>query len=248
MAYLLEIAAFTIEAALQAQQAGADRIELCDNPPEGGTTPSVGMLQVARENLEIDLFPIIRPRGGDFLYSDHEFEIMKRDIITCKSLGCDGVVLGLLTADGKVDYERTARLAELAYPLELTFHRAFDRVQDPFAAMETLIELGFHRILTSGLKPTAPEGAALIRELISKADGRICIMPGSGVRDSNLAQLMQDTGATEYHTAARTSLPSLMHYSNSAMNENNATTGIDSEMIRRMRQYLNQSGAVADIP
>jgi len=203
MEFILEVIGFTIEGCGIAQDAGAHRIELCDNPSEGGTTPSYGFIRSAREKLHIGLFPIIRPRGGDFLYSDDEFKIMKADIKVCKELGCDGVVIGMLTKENKVDKQRCSALVELAYPLGVTFHRAFDRTQDPFEALEDIIDIGCERILTSGQKPTAPEGAELIKQLVATAAERIIIMPGSGVRSDNIVAVAQATGAAEFHSSAR---------------------------------------------
>ena len=182
MNFKLEVIAFNIESCKLAQKSGAHRIELCDNPGEGGTTTSIGMIKAARANVDIELFPIIRPRGGDFLYSDDEFEIMKEDILQCKNIGCDGVVIGLLNAEGTIDKTRTSKLVNLAYPMSVTFHRAFDRANDPFKAMEDIIESGCERILTSGQQPSALEGIELISALIKKAEERIIIMPGSGLR------------------------------------------------------------------
>lgn len=184
---------------IEAQKGGADRVELCENLHDGGTTPSSGAIGFARKNLHINLFVMIRPRGGDFLYTDEEFEIMQEDVRTAKTLGADGVVFGILLPDGTIDMERMKILADLARPMGITCHRAFDMTADPFAAMEDLIALGIDRILTSGQKPTAPEGALLIRELIHKAAGRIIIMPGSGVKEHNIVQLIADTGVTEAH-------------------------------------------------
>ncbi len=206
MIFKLEVIGFTIEGCLIAQNAGAHRIELCDNPADGGTTASYGFIKTAREKLEIELFPIIRPRGGDFFYSDDEFEIMKTDVKLCKELGCDGVVIGMLTKNGRVDKERCSVLVEYAYPLGVTFHRAFDRTEDPFEALEDIIEIGCERILTSGQKQNALEGAALIKQLINKADDRIIIMPGSGVRSENIVQIAEATGAVEFHSSARIQL------------------------------------------
>ena len=239
MSLLLEIAAFSAESAIIAQQAGADRIELCDNPAEGGTTPSYGTLCYARAQLSIPLFPIIRPRGGDFLYSDASFEIMKKEVTLCKEIGCDGIVIGLLDKDGNIDVERCAILIELAYPMEITFHRAFDRVRDPFKSLEELIELGVQRILSSGQYPTAPEGAQTLGKLVQQADQRIIIMPGSGVRDNNLEQLIKDTGALEYHTAARITIDSAMEFTHPNMGADTASVGVDAAMIKRMRRILD---------
>lgn len=239
MNYKLEVIAFTIESCSLIERAGAHRIELCDNPGDGGTTPSYGFLKQAREIVSIDLYPMIRPRGGDFLYSNHEFEIMKKDVLLCKEMSCEGVVFGLLDADGTIDKERTARLVELAYPMGVTFHRAFDRVRDGFEALETLVEIGCERILTSGLKPTVTEGAEVLAQLIKAADDRIVIMPGSGVRSNNIAQLAQVTGAAEFHTSARTSIGSAMHYLNSAMNEDLKSVIVDEEEVIRTIKQLS---------
>ena len=205
MACQLEVIAFNIESCITIERCGAHRIELCMNPEEGGTTPSYGFIRSAREKVSIELFPIIRPRGGSFYYSDDEFEMMKEDVRLCKELGCDGVVLGLLEMDSQVDIQRTRRLVDLAYPLEVTFHRAFDRVQDHQQALEDVIACGCTRILTSGLRPTAEEGVDILKELIEQADSRIVIMPGSGVRASNILSIAEVTGAQEFHTSARTS-------------------------------------------
>ncbi|MVN91826.1 copper homeostasis protein CutC [Mucilaginibacter aquatilis] len=199
----IEICAGSLDSALIAQQGGAYRVELCDNLKEGGTTPSYAQIAMARKLLDIKLYVIIRPRGGDFLYSDLEFEIMRQDIMCCRDIGCDGVVFGLLTSDGQIDQERCLQLKEAAGDMGLTFHRAFDRCKNPLAALEDIIDLGFERILTSGLEEDALTGAPLISNLVKQANGRISIMPGAGVRASNLAELIQLTGAQEYHTTAK---------------------------------------------
>ncbi|MDQ3277222.1 MAG: copper homeostasis protein CutC, partial [Bacteroidota bacterium] len=151
-------------------------------------------------------------RGGDFLYTDAEFKVMAEDVKHCKQLGCNGVVIGLLQKDGTIDVKRTAKLVELAYPLEVTFHRAFDHCRDPFEALEQIIEVGCQRILTSGQQPTAPEGVALLKELVIAADDRIVIMPGSGVRPDNIASLAAATGALEFHSSLRSAAKSRMDY------------------------------------
>lgn len=185
--------------AIEAQKGGADRVELCENLHDGGTTPSAGTILFARKNLHIGLFVMIRPRGGDFLYSADEFEIMKEDICIAKKLGADGVVFGILTPEGTIDKERITTLADLARPMGITCHRAFDMTADPFQSMEDLISLGIDRILTSGQQPTAPQGAMLIKELIERSATRIIIMPGSGVKEHNIAGLIAATGASEVH-------------------------------------------------
>lgn len=234
MNFQLEVIGFNIENCVLAQSAGASRIELCDNPEDGGTTPSYGFIKAAREKLKIDLFPIIRPRGGDFLYRDEEFEIMKTDVRLCKELGCDGVVIGMLNADGTVDKKRNAVLVELAYPLGVTFHRAFDRAVDPLQAMEDIIDIGCERILTSGQKPVAMDGADLIAQLIKKADERIIIMPGSGVRSKNIIELAKKTGATEFHTSARINAKSKMDFTSKAMNEDLSSVSVDVDEIKKI--------------
>lgn len=210
----LEICAASLASCVAAAEGGADRIELCDNLLEGGTTPSYATIALAREKVKIALYPIIRPRGGDFLYDDLEFAIMQKDIQLCKELGCDGVVTGLLTADGKVDKPRTRTLVELAWPMGVTFHRAFDMTDDAFEALEDVIETGCERILTSGQRNTAPEGAPLIAQLVEKAAGRIAIMAGSGVRANNVGALVTATRAQEYHTTAKDYIESRMQFRN----------------------------------
>jgi len=212
MEYKFEIIAFNIESCMAIQEGGADRIELCADPGSGGTTPSFGLIKTAREKVSIDIFPIIRPRGGDFLYSDEEFQIMIKDVLLCKTLECNGVVLGLLKKDGQIDIERTAKLIEAAYPMDVTFHRAFDRCRDPFEALGQLINLGCKRILTSGQELTAPQGAELIAQLVKQSAGRISIMPGSGVRKENIKQLAGITGAHEFHSSLRNDVPGQMEF------------------------------------
>ncbi|MCW3089566.1 MAG: copper homeostasis protein CutC [Ferruginibacter sp.] len=224
-----------------AQSAGAHRIELCDNPGEGGTTPSYGFIKAARKILKIELYPIIRPRGGDFLYSEAEFEIMKSDISICKTLGCDGVVIGMLHMDGTVDAERCLQLVDLAAPLGVTFHRAFDRASDPFKALEDIISIGCRRILTSGQKPTAPQGADLIAALVKQAAGRISIMPGSGIRSDNIMAIAEKTGAVEFHSSARTFIESRMQYKNELMCERLQNVSSDTDEIAKMITLLKEN-------
>ena len=237
----LEVIGFTLEGCITAQKAGAHRIELCDSPADGGTTASYGFIKAAREKLVIDLYPIIRPRGGDFLYNDDELEIMKTDVKLCKDLGCDGIVIGMLTKDGKVDKKRCSVLVDYAYPLGVTFHRAFDRTVDAFEALEDIIEIGSERILTSGQKPNALEGATLIKLLIEKADDRIIIMPGSGVNSENIMQIGEITGAVEFHSSARIKVKSKMEYNNPSLNENLESFVVDEDEIKRMLSLLENS-------
>lgn len=238
MKYILEVIGFTIEGCIIAQEAGAHRIELCDSPADGGTTASYGFIKTAREKLQIELYPIIRPRGGDFLYSDEEFEIMKTDVKLCKESGCDGVVIGMLTKDGKVDKKRCGTLIDLAYPLGVTFHRAFDRTVYAFEALEDIIEIGCERILTSGQKPNASDGTDLIKQLIEKAEDRIIIMPGSGVNSKNILQIAETTGAVEFHSSARKRMKSRMEFNNPALNENLESMVVEKEEIKMMLALL----------
>lgn len=209
----IEVCIDSVDSALAAQQGGADRVELCDNLLEGGTTPSAGTIAVARKHLSIGLQVMIRPRGGDFCYSDVEFEIMQRDIAVAKQLGADGVVFGLLLPDGAVDVERTRALVELARPLNVTFHRAFDMTSDPFQALEDLIGIGVDRILTSGQEPSVLEGLDMIAELVRRAGDRVIIMPGGG-SERNIKKIVAQSGVREVHVASTQPIDSQMRYRN----------------------------------
>lgn len=204
MNYVIEIATADFYTTKMAVEGGADRVELCADLYEGGTTPSYGTVRKCREAFDIELFPIIRCRGGDFCYTEEEVEAMYHDALLCKNLGCNGVVIGFLKKDGSIDVERTAQFVEAVYPLEVSFHRAFDRCKDPFEAMEQLIQIGCQRILTSGQKPAATEGMNLIAQLIKAANERIIIMPGSGIRPDNIKLVAAETGAVEFHSSLRT--------------------------------------------
>jgi len=241
MNYIIEIATSDFLTTRSAVEGGADRIELCANLSEGGTSPSYGTIIKCREAFNVSLYPIIRPRGGDFLYSKDEFGIMANDIKFCKQLGCDGIVLGLLNIDGTIDMIRTADLIELAYPMGVTFHRAFDRCRDPFAALEELIEIGCERVLTSGQQPAAIEGIELISELNRQADERIIIMPGSGVREENIKMLAEKTGCTEFHSSLRGKEKSKMEFIHPAFensSESYFNNAIDPEEIKALRTEL----------
>jgi copper homeostasis protein len=210
----LEICAGSVQSCIAAEQGGANRIELCDNLYEGGTTPSAGTITMALKVVNIPIYPIIRPRGGDFLYSEWEYEVMKKDIQFCKEAGCAGVVIGLLRADGQVDAVRTKELVALAAPMGVTFHRAFDMSADPIEALETIIACGCERILTSGAQQVASSGVELLKTLVDQAGDRIEIMIGSGVRANNVAELAQYTKAKAFHTTARSFEESPMVYRN----------------------------------
>jgi copper homeostasis protein len=211
---LIEACLDSVPSALAAQAGGAGRIELCDNLVEGGTTPSAGTIELCKERLTIPVFVMIRPRGGEFLYSDVEFEVMRRDVAHAKALGADGVVLGLLTPDGRVDVERTRVLVEAARPLPVTFHRAIDVARDPEEALEALIALGVERVLTSGQAPTAPEGVDVIATLVRRAQGHIGILPGCGIDETNAAALVARTGVREVHVRGTCTVRSAMRYRN----------------------------------
>jgi len=210
MVFRLEICVDSIDSAVNAQTAGADRVELCSSLAEGGTTPSYGMILSARDNLTIDLNVLIRPRGGDFLYNDYEYDVMRRDIEVCGECGVNGIVTGILQADGEIDSERTARLVEMAYPLEVTFHRAYDLCADPFRGLQDIISAGAARLLTSGQKNKASEGSELISGLVKKAGNKIIIMPGSGLNESNIEEVAKITGASEFHLSVRSEFTSGM--------------------------------------
>ncbi len=212
MKFNLEICVDSIESALNAQEAGAHRVELCNNLSEGGTTPGIGTISSARNNLTIGLHVLIRPRSGDFLYSDVEYDIMRRDIDACGEIGVDGIVLGILEKSGDIDIERTANLIESARPMSVTFHRAYDMCNDPFISLEDLIACGVGRILTSGQKNKVEDGIELISKLIEKAGERIIIMPGSGINLSNIDHIARTTGAREFHLTGRKVLESEMMF------------------------------------
>lgn len=197
----LEICANSIESALNAQNGGADRVELCSELSVGGITPSKGMIQMAKELLDIPLYVLIRPRSGDFHYSMMELEIMKEDIAFCAEIGCHGVVIGALTEDRQIDQSKTTQLMQAAQFMDVTFHKAFDAVQNQFEALDTLRDLGVQRILTSGGAENAVIGIDTLGELMDEADEEIIIMPGGGIRPENI-DMLKGIGALEYHSAA----------------------------------------------
>ena len=205
---ILEICCYNLYSAVLAAASGADRIEL---------------------------WPIIRIRGGDFLFDEEEIDVMLHEVEACKSAGCEGVVIGLLLPDGRVDKNQSARLVEKAYPMGVCFHRAFDWTRNPFEALEDIIEIGCERILTSGQQPTAMLGAPLIRDLVLQSEGRIQIMPGSGIRAANISDLKKETGATSFHSSARILKKSSMEFIQPLMNEDQSTVVADRAEIERMR-------------
>ena len=211
---IVEVCVDSVASAVAAERGGAQRIELCSGLIEGGITPSGGLMEAARACVSIALHVMIRPRGGDFYYDENEFNIMRRDIETVQRLGADGVVVGLLTADGNIDIARTRQLVELAHPLQVTFHRAFDMSRDLFRALEDICAAGAHRILTSGGRQTSIEGVEMIGQLVRTAGNRIGIMAGSGIKPDNARMLVERTGVKEVHVGLRSSVSSPMRYRN----------------------------------
>jgi len=241
---MLEIAANSVASALAAQAGGAGRVELCTALELGGLTPSHAQIALARERLRIPLVVLIRPRAGDFLYSDLECETMQRDIETCVALGCDGVVLGALDADGKVDMPRCRALIAAAGKLGVTFHRAFDLTHDPLASLDTLVALGCERVLTSGAQASAIEGAGLIRQLVELSAGRIVVMPGAGVDAGNIGKLRELTGAGEFHASAKRQHPSAMQWQPALLKDmQGGELRSDVEQVRGIVAALNSAAA-----
>lgn len=239
----IEVCIDSVSSAINAKEGGADRVELCDNLFEGGTTPSAGMIEMVRKSISIGLQVMLRPRGGDFLYSKEEYEVIKSDLKIAKQLGADGVVIGFLTSDGQIDKVRTQEILEMARPMNVTFHRAFDMTQDPFQALDDLMALGVDRVLTSGQERSAIEGMDLIAELVQRAGGNIIILAGGGVRPHNMQKLVQHTGVTECHVSGRKIIPSAMQYKNHRVNMGGALqlpeyaiSVIDPDIIKSFNQ------------
>lgn len=205
--YLLEISVESLEAATAAERGGAHRIELCESLHVGGVTPNPHLMRAARARLEIPIFAMVRPRDGNFVFSTAEVNQMRRDIAIAKTCAMDGIVLGILRQDSTVDIARSRELVEFAQPLPVTFHRAFDECPDLPRALEDVIATGATRLLTSGGKPTAAEGASALVDLVKAARGRIAILPGGGINASNLEDVVRHTDATEFHSGLGSSLP-----------------------------------------
>jgi len=231
---VLEVCAFNIQSCIIAERVGAVRAELCDNPVEGGTTPSYGAIWQTRQRISIQLYPIIRPRAGDYLYDDDEFSMMRKDIEICKQLGCDGISVGIQKQNGEVDTDRLQKIVEWAYPMGVTCNRVFDRTPDPFKALEDIIICGCERILTSGQKSAAPDATDILARLVKQADARIIIMPGAGVRSSNIEKLVGETGATEFHTSARKIVESSSTHQNPDILDTGNVVIADEEELRRI--------------
>jgi copper homeostasis protein len=241
---IIEICTNGITSSLNAQKGGANRIELCDNLLEGGTTPSLGMIEIIKKQLSIDVFVMIRPRGGDFLYSDLEFEIMKNDILHCKEIGVEGVVFGILNSDGTIDKQRTLSLIEIARPMQVTFHRAFDRCNNLQQGLEDLIELGIDNVLTSGGNPKAIDSLPILEKLVQQAGNRINIMVGSGVNPYNVHHF-KNIGITNFHFSATTTTNSPMTFRSQAFDTTEQLSVSEfelkissAEMIQAMRENL----------
>jgi copper homeostasis protein len=242
--FQLEICCYNYSSCILAQDAGAQRIELCASPAEGGTTPGPGFIKLVKQKINIPVFPIIRPRGGDFLFSAEEYRMMQTDVLLCKQLGCEGVVIGILNTDGSVDKKRSASLVEMAYPMEVTFHRAFDRAANPLQAMEDIIDIGCTRILTSGQRPSALEGIQQLTQLIHQAADRIIIVPGAGIRALNIRAIAEKTKAIEFHSSAGIRVSSNMQFINHSMNESLEGTLVNKEevegMLSELKRFFNE--------
>jgi len=239
MSSVLEVCAFHIESCIIAERCGAVRVELCDNPIEGGTTPSYGTIKQVREKISIKLYPILRPRSGSYYYSDEEFAILKDDIDMCKQLGCDGISVGISTIDAQIDTERFKRIVEWAGPMGVTCNRVFDCAPDPFKALEDIIACGCERVLTSGQKSAAPDAAGLLKQLVNRAGNKIIIMPGAGVKSSNIAQLRNESGAREFHSSARKISPNPVTYINKEVSDYGNVYIADEVEVRAMISALN---------
>lgn len=229
----LEICIDSVESANAAQKGGAHRVELCENLTEGGTTPSEAMIKLVRKKISIDLHVMIRPRGGNFVYSELEFGLMEQDIAIVKELGVEGVVFGLLLPDGAIDVNRTLRLVELSDPMNVTFHRAFDVANDPYLALENVIDAGADFLLTSGQRSSAMEGVACISKLVKQANGRIVIMAGAGITAVNVREVVRKTGISEIHVG--TGVTGIVHSAGDTLPaESGGSNIVDAEKVRRL--------------
>jgi copper homeostasis protein len=243
----LEICVDSVESAIAAEAGGAQRVELCSGLIEGGLTPSLGLTRAVRKRIDISIHVMIRPRGGDFVYSEEEVAVMQDDIALAAQSGVDGVVFGLLTPQGDVDVERTRLLVELARPMSVTFHRAIDMTRDLVRSLDDVIATGADRVLTSGGERTALLGAPRIRAMVDAARDEIAVMAGGGIRSENVLQIAQATGAVEFHAGLRSALPSPVSFQvkgihlGDASVDDYARVGVTSEAVRLLRQALSNS-------
>jgi copper homeostasis protein len=239
MTSFLEVCAFGIQSCLIAEKVGAVRVELCDNPIEGGTTPSYATIKRVRERVAIQLYPIIRPRSMNYLYDEDEWQIIIEDIGMCKQLHCDGVSVGIQKINGEIDADKMKKLVEVAYPMQVTCNRAFDAVPDPYRALEVLVDAGCKRVLTSGLAATAPEGTEMLKNLVVQANKRISIMPGAGIRSTNIAKLKAETGAFEFHASARIAVSNPVLFLNPSVSDAGNMYVADEEELIKLLAALN---------
>lgn len=233
-----EVCAFNIQSCIIAERVGAARVELCDNPVEGGTTPSYGTIRKVRETISILLYPIIRPKSGNYYYDQDEIDILEKDIKMCKELKCDGVSVGVQKIDGTIDVEQFKRIVELAYPMGVTCNRAFDATPDMFQALEDIIEAGCERVLTSGQATYAPQAGEVLGKLVQQAGDRIIIMPGAGINSGNIEQLMKESGAKEYHGSARRLVPNPMSFSNPRVHDAGNVYISDEDELRKILSHF----------
>lgn len=238
-ARVLEVCAFNVQSCINAERGGAVRVELCDNPIEGGTTPSYGTIKQARERVSIDIYPIIRPRSGNYFYGADEYAIIKKDIEICRELGCNGISVGTQTTNAEIDTEWLKRIVEWAGPMGVTCNRAFDGTPDPYKALEDLIACGCERVLTSGQKSAAPDAGDVLGKLVQQAAGRIIIMPGAGVNSSNLGKLIAESGATQYHASARAKADNPLTYINTQISDYGNVYISREDEVRAMVAILN---------
>lgn len=238
---VLEVCAFNIQSCIIAERAGAIRVELCDNPVEGGTTPSYGTIKQVREKIAIDLYPILRPRSGNYYYNEDEYAILKKDIEACRELGCNGISVGTQNINGEIDTEWLKRIVEWAGPLGVTCNRAFDGAPDPSKALEDIIACGCERVLTSGQKTAAPDAGELLGKLVKQAGDRIIIMPGAGIKSTNLKKLIEESNATQFHGSARAIAPNPLKYINTRVNDYGNLYISDEDEVRAMVNILNNA-------
>jgi copper homeostasis protein len=244
----VEICVESLESAMAAERGGATRVELCSSLVEGGLTPSAGLIALARKKISIDLHVIVRPRGGDFFYTPDEFDTMQRDVLTAKELGADGLVFGILRSDGTVDVQRTRQLVDLARPLKVSYHRAFDMSADLSRSLEDVVQTGAQRILTSGGAPTAMAGMRTLRQLVEAASGRITIMAAGGINPQNVHTIVQQTGVNEIHASLRSTVASPMQHRNQTISmgslegcERQRFTVLEDQ-VRQLLQSASASG------